>query len=903
MPLPFATPSIYPGVVTFSRSEIPEAIRQLESNAPFFPNDGSSVPFYGTVCSMDSSTKGQHKLSLLANRSTHAFSLLVAFPEHSAEDTEILTPAVRKARVQSALQNIDDCDGKSLKDGASNKSHEFFVDKDGRPSVTGTLIHRFELSLTASRLDMAPLVQASLSVLKATNGTCLVTDPVIISQWPRCGPKGSQIHRILVPSRGQSVAMHLVHSCMPFQAASLEVKYALDTINQPARADLVIYRDVVDFSDGTALCTFNPILMSYLLIMCPSFGSTEFSLHSYGLETIRNLPTRTTTSFSSQNEDSDMMEVASNQNRPATTNSSAWSKPKKWGSSTSSRTSQVSKIIESPCLLEPRLLNVLPARAVYQRDENYIGPSCVLSFPYNAIGMDYGHIQGQVAWMIIEHLYDVPGISPYELTFERWEPVIGVLSTWSPEGSRISKLLVQVRPGTCHALVVDALHGKYLPCDPRELQALWPQYSLCACSGCQQHRRDTTGSGCIDCAGTNHLARDGSCPRLIERREFQNRRREQAAAKESTVSASSYRTPPGPAPKDSVPVGQSLHKRSASSLVGDYSNSDSDDNLTAPPSSLTDSGTSQAQSSLPEAQPISQPSAKVSPPQLPATIQSSSQDTAGSAGAKGRGRGRGMAPAPGKASQSLGAGRGSGKPTVFPWLCPFCNEPSGTSQLHNSKLCNKPLKLTPPSELSTSRCAFCDHHHSFVDCTMLHDQRLGISVMPQAYVDIAERLGYQIGTVGNRRFINYQAALTTRDGPAKPGLGSQSAVSLDANKVSTLSQELRDALCLIGQKEQALSDQVSSLQGVVTMLSEGQGSLQKQQEALQGQLAAQAESSLAIVRSLAKLRTDFEETRTKHEQSFAAGMDRYKATMEEFKKQLGVVDTGVKGPHDNSMQQ
>ena len=87
------------------------------------------------------------------------------------------------------------------------------------------------------------------------------------------------------------------------------------------------------------------------------------------------------------------------------------------------------------------------------------------------------------------------------------------------------------------------------------------------------------------------------------------------------------------------------------------------------------------------------------------------------------------------------------------------------------------------------------------------------------------------------------------------------------------------------------------------MLSDGQGSLQKQQEALQGQLAAQAESSLAIVRSLAKLRTDFEETRTKHEQSFAAGMDRYKATMEEFKKQLGVVDTGVKGPHDNSMQQ
>jgi hypothetical protein len=70
---------------------------------------------------------------------------------------------------------------------------------------------------------------------------------------------------------------------------------------------------------------------------------------------------------------------------------------------------------------------------------------------------------------------------------------------------------------------------------------------------------------------------------------------------------------------------------------------------------------------------------------------------------------------------------------------------------------------------------------------------------------------------------------------------------------------------------------------------------------LQGQLTAQASNSLAILKNLAQLRTDFETTRDKHERTFAENTGKYEATMAEIQKQLGVVGTGVKGPHDTEM--
>jgi len=181
--------------------------------------------------------------------------------------------------------------------------------------------------------------------------------------------------------------------------------------------------------------------------------------------------------------------------------------------------------------------------------------------------------------------------------------------------------------------------------------------------------------------------------------------------------------------------------------------------------------------------------------------------------------------------------------------------------------------------------------------------------MPHAFVDIAERLGYPIATMGNRRVINYQAVLTPLSSQAVSGTSSTAmakpneATSQEVSKVLTLSQDLHDALCLFSQKEKALSEQVVSLQGVVTALSAGQGSLQRQQEVLNGKLAEQAANSLSVLKSLSKLRTDFEETRAKHEQAIAAGEAQYRITMAEFRQQLAVVDKGVKGPHDLEMQQ
>jgi hypothetical protein len=181
-----------------------------------------------------------------------------------------------------------------------------------------------------------------------------------------------------------------------------------------------------------------------------------------------------------------------------------------------------------------------------------------------------------------------------------------------------------------------------------------------------------------------------------------------------------------------------------------------------------------------------------------------------------------------------------------------------------------------------------------------------MSVMPSAYLAIAERLGHQVDKVGNRRVINCKAALTASGtsctgSSAKAGSATSQEVSLEVGKSSSLSQDLQDALTLFGQKEQALSEQVVSLQGMVSALSAGQGSLQKQQVVLQGQLAAQASNSLAILKSLKQLRTDFEVTRDKHERTFAENTGKYEATMAEIQKQLGVVGTGVNGPHDTAM--
>ncbi len=847
-------------------------------------------------------------LSLLARRNSLSFMLLVAFPESAEADGEILTPIVRRTRVLSALQQIDDVNGKSIKDGASNKYRETFVDKEGRPSVSGTIVYAFDLNLAADRLATSPLVQESFAAMKLTAGKFLITDPVLIHLWPRYGTKGEQVLRILVPSSGQAAAMHLVHSCQVFDVAAQEAQNALTAIQHPHRKDLILYPDVVDFNDGTALCTFNPVLMSYLLIMCPSFGSATSSSYSQGIRAIRLLPTSDVISFSAVGLDGDspMGDAATTTGPKRSTpmTRSAWSKPLK--DSLVPRTARVTKIAETQPLHNPYLLNILPAREVFQYADHSVGPPSILAFPYNATGMDIGQLQGEVAWLIIRALAVVPGISPHELTIERWAPCIGALTTWSPDGPRITKTLVQVRPGTNHALVVDALHGNYLACDRNESQCLFAQYGLCQCDGCQQHRRDTTGSGCIDCTRKDHLAGDSSCPRILARMAYVSRKRELAAAAERKLQAS---TASSSSVAEAAVIDQTSSKRPAEEQDLEHTNAGPTDAASSPLASHRTSPASGVKPPLPTAQPVSHTSDLAHLPPSSSPPQTTQPGVANATDTKGRGRDKDRGSGVESDVRGSSSSKGSGKKEIIPWLCPFCNQPTDTSELHSSKQCNRPLKLTPPSELSTARCALCDHHHLFVDCTILHDPRLGMSIMPSAFLQIAERLGYQMDTVGNRRVINCKAALAAHSGTsiagnsANAGSASSQETSLEMGKSSSMSQDLKGALTLFGQKEQALSEQVVSLQGVVSALSAGQGSLQKKQEMLQGQLAAQAKNSLAILKSLSQLRTDFETARDKHEQNFAESTHKYEATMAEIQKQLDGVGKGVKGPHDTEMQQ
>jgi hypothetical protein len=73
-----------------------------------------------------------------------------------------------------------------------------------------------------------------------------------------------------------------------------------------------------------------------------------------------------------------------------------------------------------------------------------------------------------------------------------------------------------------------------------------------------------------------------------------------------------------------------------------------------------------------------------------------------------------------------------------------------------------------------------------------------MSIMPSAYLSIAERLGYQVDKVGNRRVINCKAALAAHSGTsiagnsANAGSASSQETSLEVGKSSSMSQGTGD---------------------------------------------------------------------------------------------------------------
>jgi chromosome segregation ATPase len=187
----------------------------------------------------------------------------------------------------------------------------------------------------------------------------------------------------------------------------------------------------------------------------------------------------------------------------------------------------------------------------------------------------------------------------------------------------------------------------------------------------------------------------------------------------------------------------------------------------------------------------------------------------------------------------------------------------------------------------------------------MFDSRLGLSVIPLPFIEIAERMGYQSLMVGNRKTISVASLLPQMPGKAgsRSGSTSSSQSSLALSSVSDMSTTVIDggtqeALSIVRQQGQEILGQVSSLKDVVTELSSGQQALYTRQSELQGQLATQAATSLKLLKAMSNIKEDFKTFKVEQEKSFAAEQAKYKETMDRLNELLAIEDSDVKGPLD-----
>jgi hypothetical protein len=188
----------------------------------------------------------------------------------------------------------------------------------------------------------------------------------------------------------------------------------------------------------------------------------------------------------------------------------------------------------------------------------------------------------------------------------------------------------------------------------------------------------------------------------------------------------------------------------------------------------------------------------------------------------------------------------------------------------------------------------------------MFDSRLGFSVIPLPFIEIAERMGYQPLMVGNRKTISVTSLLPQMPGKAgsRGGSTSSSQSSLALSSVSDMSTTVIDggtleALSIMRQQGQEILGQVSSLKDVVTELSSGQQALYTRQSELQGQLATQAATSLKLLKAMSNIKEDFKTFKVEQEKSFAAEQAKYKETMDRLNELLAIEDSDVKGPLDD----
>jgi chromosome segregation ATPase len=187
----------------------------------------------------------------------------------------------------------------------------------------------------------------------------------------------------------------------------------------------------------------------------------------------------------------------------------------------------------------------------------------------------------------------------------------------------------------------------------------------------------------------------------------------------------------------------------------------------------------------------------------------------------------------------------------------------------------------------------------------MFDSRLGFSVIPLPFIEIAKRMGYQPLMVGNRETISVASLLPQMPGKAgsRGGSTSSSQSSLALSSVSDMSTTVIDgatqeALSIVRQQGQEILGQVSSLKEVVTELSSGQRALYTRQSELQGQLATQAATSLKLLTAMSNIKEDFKTFKVEQEKSFAAEQAKYKETMDRLNELLSIEDSEVKGPLD-----
>jgi hypothetical protein len=841
-------------------------------------------------------------LGMYCSRSSSNWKLLVTQIPRSGDDQLIMSSGARHSALINASMGIDNTLGESIKVGPAGRYQEIKVDRDGRTRREGTSIFLFHLQLKNDGLGTAPLVRDSLQLIAKAGNKLLPTDPLVIQQWPRCG----DMCRLLMPAVDSAVSFHLMHSRQPLHEAIAEVKAALTAIGMEHRTDFVIFRDTHEETDVVVLFTLNTKLLAFLLVSCPNFGSVGSAMLRPGFSLIRELSPKAAGSDGVRTDVEMRTEV--HEGRAAVPSSSAWSQKRDWANHpprAGGRAARGMGQLSREPLLPEHLLQRLPGDVVFQRDPNWVGPSPVISFPYNCMHVDYDQVIGEVAFLLIEYMATRPDANPRDLEFERWKPDIGALYTWTPQGRRLCRILVRVQPGLTFLLVVEALNGQSLSIDPE--QTLFPQPTLCMCKGCQQHLLDETGYGCVSCAAKDHLAGAAHCPRQLARRAQLLRKRELALTTAASSTQNAYRAIPTaiPIPLQERPPGTKLPTLQEEAATESEDSDDEDANPKNAPELPKASGSSEELHGQPSSgeehhgQPKVPTSNNVSSEGLASSSAPAVQEpTKGSPG-RGRGGGRGDGGREGGRGQSKG--RGGGK-EIIPWLCPFCHQPTGTEALHNSKTCNRPLKLPPPAGLQWARCAICNHSHPWTECPIMFDSRLGFSVIPLPLIEIAERMGYQSLMVGNRKTISVTSLLPQMPGKAgsRGGSTSSSQSSLALSSVSDMSTtvidgETQEALSIVRQQGQEILGQVSSLKDVVTELSSGQQALYTRQSELQGQLATQAATSLKLLKAMSNIKEDFKTFKEEQEKAFATEQAKYKESMDKLNELLDIEDTSVKG--------